>query len=126
MPMAAATVASPDAQPLDRRGITLLSVAHIFNDANQSALPALIPWLIAHRGLSLTAAATLVLAMNLSSSVIQPLFGHISDRRSLVWVIPIGVLLATAGMSAVGFASSMPLMFAAALVSGIGVAAFHP
>lgn len=110
----------------DRRGIALLSLAHVANDANQSVLPALIPWLIAHRGLSLTAAATLVLAMNLSSSVIQPLFGHLSDRRSLVWVIPAGLILATAGMSAVGFASSMPLMFLGALVSGVGVAAFHP
>lgn len=110
----------------DRRGIALLSLAHVANDANQSVLPAIIPWLIVHRGLSLTAAATLVLAMNLSSSVIQPLFGHISDRRSLVWVIPIGLLLAALGMSAVGFAPSMPLMFLCALVSGIGVAAFHP
>src|SRR5215472_6709278 len=108
------SAASDSGSPsLDRGGITLLSVAHVANDANQSVLPALIPWLIAHRGLSLTAAATLVLAMNLSSSVIQPLFGHISDRRSLVWVIPIGVLLATAGMSAIGFAPSMPLMFVA-------------
>jgi MFS transporter, FSR family, fosmidomycin resistance protein len=119
--MAAAAANAPD-----RRGIALLSLAHVANDANQRVLPALIPWLIAHRGLSLTSAATLVLAMNLSSSVIQPLFGHLSDRRSLVWVIPGGLVLATAGMSAIGFASSMPLMFLAALVSGIGVAAFHP
>lgn len=111
---------------LDWPAIRLLSLAHLANDANQSVLPALIPWLIAHRGLSLTQAATLVLAMNLSSSVIQPLFGHISDRRSLVWVIPIGLMLATSGTSAIGFAPSMPLMFLGALVSGIGVAAFHP
>jgi MFS transporter, FSR family, fosmidomycin resistance protein len=111
---------------LDRRGITLLAASHVFNDANQSVLPALIPWLIAHRGLSLTAAATLVLAMNLSSSVVQPLFGHLSDRRSLAWVIPIALLLATAGTSAIGFSGSMPLMFLGALVSGIGIAAFHP
>ncbi|MGB8519874.1 MAG: MFS transporter [Candidatus Tumulicola sp.] len=114
------------AHALDRRGIALLSLAHVANDANQSVLPAIIPWLVAHRGLSLTSAATLVLAMNLSSSIIQPLFGHLSDRRSLVWVIPSGLLVATAGMSAVGFAPSMPLMFLGALVSGIGVAAFHP
>jgi len=111
---------------MDRPGIGLLSLAHTINDANQSVLPAMIPWLIAHRGLSLTAAATLVLGMNLSSSVVQPLFGHISDRRSLVWVIPVGMLVATAGMSAIGFAPSVPWMFLCALISGIGVAAFHP
>jgi len=124
--MATATLASPDVQTLDRRGIGLLSLAHVFNDANQSALPAIIPWLIAHRGLSLTASATLVLAMNLSSSVVQPLFGHLSDRRSLAPVIPASLFLATLGTAMIGFAPSMTLMLVGALVSGIGVAGFHP
>lgn len=113
-------------QALDKRGITLLSLAHVFNDANQSALPAIIPWLIAHRGLSLTASATLVLAMNLSSSVVQPLFGHLSDRRSLAPVIPAALFLATLGTAVIGFAPSMTLMLVGALISGIGVAGFHP
>jgi FSR family fosmidomycin resistance protein-like MFS transporter len=123
---AAATVASVDLAALDRRGISLLSIAHVVNDANQSALPAIIPWLLVHRGLSLTAAATLVLAMNLSSSVVQPLFGHLSDRKSLAWVIPLSVFVATLGTAMIGFANSMPFMLLGALVSGIGVAAFHP
>lgn len=110
----------------DRPGISLLAVAHVFNDANQSVLPALIPWLMAHRGLSLTAAAMLVLAMNLSSSVVQPLFGHLSDRKSLAWVIPIALLLATFGTAMIGFSPSMPFMLLGALISGIGIAAFHP
>ncbi|MGA8532941.1 MAG: MFS transporter [Candidatus Tumulicola sp.] len=122
---ALATPAFPPAE-LDRPGITLLSLAHVANDANQSVLPALIPWLIAHRGLSLTAAAMLVLAMNLSSSVVQPLFGHISDRKPMAWIIPIAVVLATFGTAAIGFAPSMPFMLLGALISGIGVAAFHP
>ena len=125
--MAAVRVAETSAaRGFDRSGIGLLASAHVFNDANQSVLPALIPWLIAHRGLSLTAAATLVLAMNLSSSVVQPLFGHLSDRKSLAWVIPASLVLATAGTAATGFSPSMPLMLLGALVSGIGIAAFHP
>jgi MFS transporter, FSR family, fosmidomycin resistance protein len=123
----AAVAAVPAAGiPADRRGIVLLTLSHIVNDANQSALPAIIPWLIAHRGLSLASAATLVLAMNLSSSIVQPLFGHLSDRRSLAWVMPLAILLAAFGTSVIGFATSMPLMLTGALISGIGVAAFHP
>lgn len=122
----ATAVVTPAVAQLDRRGIMLLSIAHVVNDANQSALPAIIPWLIAHRGLSLTAAATLVLAMNLSSSVVQPVFGHLSDRRSLAPVIAASVFLATLGTAVIGFAQSMPLMLLGALVSGIGVAGFHP
>jgi FSR family fosmidomycin resistance protein-like MFS transporter len=124
-----ATVAEPAVLPaaeFDRRGIGMLSLAHIVNDMNQSALPAIIPWLIAHRGLTLAAAATLVLAMNLSSSVVQPLFGHLSDRRSLAWVIAASLLLATFGTAAIGLAPTLPLMLLGALIAEIGVAAFHP
>ena len=121
-----AVSAESDRTSFDRSGIGLLAVAHVFNDANQSVLPAIIPWLLVHRGLSLTAAATLVLAMNLSSSIVQPLFGHLSDRRSLAWVIPAALLLATAGTAGIGFSPTMPLMLAGALLSGIGIAAFHP
>jgi FSR family fosmidomycin resistance protein-like MFS transporter len=124
--MTSAVATGAEVRGLDRPGITLLSIAHVVNDANQSALPAIIPWLIAHRGLSLTAAATLVLAMNLSSSVVQPLFGYLSDRRSLAWLIPISLILATFGTAAIGFAPSLPLMFLGALVGGLGVAGFHP
>lgn len=128
MPMGAAVSVPAPPSPIefDRRGISMLSVAHVVNDINQSALPAIIPWLVAHHGLTLAAAATLVLAMNLSSSVIQPLFGHLSDRWSLAWVIPISLVLATFGTAAIGIAPSLPLMLVAALVAGIGVAAFHP
>lgn len=110
----------------DARGIRLLSLAHIFNDANQSALPAIIPWLVMHRGLSLATAATLVLAMNLSSSVVQPLFGYISDKRSAAWTIPVSMVLASLGTAFIGLAPTLPFMLAGALVAGIGVAAFHP
>ena len=123
---AVALAAARTVDGTDRRGLLLLSIAHVVNDANQSALPAIIPWLATHRGLSLASAATLVLAMNLSSSIVQPLFGHLSDRRSLAWVIPVAVFLATIGTACIGLAPSLPYMLLGALISGIGVAAFHP
>ncbi|MEO9169659.1 MAG: MFS transporter, partial [Candidatus Aquilonibacter sp.] len=92
---------------------------------NQSVLPALILWL-SHHGVSLALGGVLVLAMNLSSSIVQLLFGHLSDRRSMAWVIPVSVLVATGGMASVGLAPTFTLMLAGALISGIGVAAFHP
>lgn len=110
----------------DRRGLTLLTIAHVVNDLNQGALPALIPWLVLHRHLSLAVAATLVLAANLLGSVVQPLFGYLSDKRSSAWVIPAAMVLATAGTALIGLAQTLPLMLAGAVVSGFGVAAFHP
>ena len=125
MTAAASSLPVAHAERADRRGIALLSTAHLVNDANQSALPALILWL-SHHGVSLAFGGALVLAMNLSSSIVQPLFGHWSDRRSMAWVIPVAVLVATGGMAAIGLAPNVFVMFAGALVSGIGVAAFHP
>ena len=114
------------AERTDRGGLRLLTAAHLMNDVNQSVIPTMIPWLVMHRGLSLAVAATLVLAMNLLSSVVQPLVGYLSDKRSVAWVIPSAIVVATAGTALIGLAPSFPLMLVGAVISGIGVAAFHP
>lgn len=125
MAAAATTLPAPEAST-DRAGLTLLTVAHLVNDINQSVLPVMIPWLISHRGLNLALAASLVLAMNLLSSVVQPAFGYLSDKRSMAWVIPAAIVIATAGTALIGLAPNLPLMYLGAVISGVGVAAFHP
>ena len=47
-----------------------------------------------------------MLAATISSSVIQPLFGHMSDRVSLPWLMPIGPALGGLGVALAGFAPS--------------------
>jgi FSR family fosmidomycin resistance protein-like MFS transporter len=76
--------------------------------------------------LSYAAASALVLAATISSSVIQPLFGHLSDRRSLPWLMPLGPALGGLGVALAGLAPSYALTFVAIVLSGVGVAAFHP
>lgn len=121
-----AQVATPARERLDRRAMAVLSAAHLFTDVNQGAVPALLPFMIAQRGLSYAAASGLVLAATISSSVIQPLFGHLSDRHARPWLMPGGLLLAGIGLCLAGAAPSYPLTFLAIVASGIGVAAFHP
>jgi FSR family fosmidomycin resistance protein-like MFS transporter len=111
---------------LDRRGISILGWGHFAVDACQGAVPALLPFLIASRGLSYSAASGLVLAATVASSVIQPAFGLFADRRSLPWLMPVGLLLAGLGVAAVGFTNSYAATFAAITLSGVGVAAYHP
>src|SRR5215218_821252 len=103
-----------------------LSAGHLFTDVNQGAVAALIPFLVAERGLSLAAAGSLVLAATLSSSIVQPLFGHFSDRRSLAALMALGVTLGGWGIALVGIAPSYPLILLCVVLSGLGVAAFHP
>jgi FSR family fosmidomycin resistance protein-like MFS transporter len=111
---------------VDRRAMAALSVGHMFTDIAQGSIPALLPFLIARDHLSYAAASALVLAATISSSVIQPLFGHVSDRLSLPWLMPLGPALGGLGVALAGLAPNYGLTFAAVVLSGLGVAAFHP
>ena len=123
----AAAAASPAARSRMRgRAIGLLAAAHLFDDVNQGVVPALLPFFIAERGFTIAAAGGIVLAANLASSVLQPLFGHLADRWSLAALVPGGLLLAGLGVALTGAAPTYALVLAAAAASGIGVAAFHP
>jgi MFS transporter, FSR family, fosmidomycin resistance protein len=106
--------------------MAILSAGHLFTDLNQGVVAALLPFLVSERDLTLAAAGALVLAATVSSSVVQPLFGIFSDNRPLPVLMPLGVLLGGTGMALVGVAPSYPLIFLCVVLSGIGVAAFHP
>ncbi len=106
--------------------MTLLALGHVTDDINQSFIAALLPALIISLHLSLASAGTLVFAQAISSSVVQPAIGHLADRRALPWLISVGLVLAGGGVALMGIAPTYPLVFAAALVSGLGVAMFHP
>ena len=111
---------------VDRRAMATLSAGHMFTDVAQGAIPAMLPFLIAAHHLSYAAASALILAATISSSVIQPLFGHVSDRLSLPWLMPLGPMLGGVGVALAGWAPNYALTFAAIVLSGLGVAAFHP
>ena len=52
------------------RLIMLLSLGHLFTDINQGALPAMLPFLIPAYNLSYAAAATIVFAASIASTVV--------------------------------------------------------
>jgi MFS transporter, FSR family, fosmidomycin resistance protein len=106
--------------------MAVLSAGHLFTDVGQGSVPALLPFLKSHDHLNYASLSALVLAATISSSVIQPLFGHLSDRRSLPWLMPLGPALGGLGIALAGFAPSYALTFAAIVLSGVGVASFHP
>lgn len=111
---------------MDRRSISLLTLGHVCIDICQGAVPAFLPFLIVERHLSYTAAAGLVLAANLVSSVVQPLFGQLADHHPAPWLLPAGLLVGGTGLALAGLAPTYWLIALAIALSGIGVAAFHP
>lgn len=111
---------------MNRRGIALISSAHVVNDAYQGVVPALLPFLVAERHYSYAAVSGLTLAATLLSSVAQPLFGWWTDRRPRRWLIPAGILTAATGVASVGLFSSYLLTWLVIALSGLGIAAFRP
>jgi len=105
-------------------------VRHGCVDITQGAVPALLPFLIHHRGYSYAAASVLVLvlvlAMTITSSLIQPLFGHLADRRSLPWLLPGGVLVAGAGTALGGWCIRPGSPSPRSPWRGVGVGAYPP
>jgi FSR family fosmidomycin resistance protein-like MFS transporter len=121
-----ATTGPEPAEQVDYKSIALLSAAHMCDDINQGVVPAMLPFFIAAYHLTYAAAAGLVLAQTLSSSVVQPLFGWLADRRSSPWLIPVGMSFAGLGVAVSGLAPTYGLIFASIAVSGFGISAFHP
>jgi MFS transporter, FSR family, fosmidomycin resistance protein len=111
---------------LDKRAMAALSAGHLATDFANGALPALLPFMVERFDLSYTLAAALMLASAASSSLIQPLFGAWSDRRGALWLLPSGVALAGAGIAAAAAAPAYWLVLLLVVISGLGVAAYHP
>jgi len=111
---------------MNRKYKYLTMIAHMCTDINQGALPAIIPFLVLTHGFSYASAAGLFLAANLISSIIQPFFGFLGDKRSMPWLMSLGMVLAGGGIALIGLVQSYPAILAAAALSGTGVALFHP
>ena len=103
-----------------------LSSGHLATDFANGALPALLPFFVEKFDLSYTLAAAAVLASAVSSSIVQPLFGLWSDRRGAIWLLPGGVAVAGLGIALASVAPTYSLVLVCVVVSGLGVAAFHP
>lgn len=106
--------------------VYLFSMGHFSVDWCQGAVPALLPYFIAQYGLSYQDAATLIFANMMVASAIQPVFGWLSDRVSMPWLIPLGPVLCGAGIFGISFCSSYETLFAAVMMSGLGSSLYHP
>ncbi|MEV4572024.1 MFS transporter [Nonomuraea jabiensis] len=104
----------------------MLAAGHAAVDFYQGAVPALVPFLVAGRGYGYVAVSGIVLAATLLSSVVQPVFGVLTDRWRMPWLIPVSTLVAGAGVALGGVTDSYVLTWLAVALSGLGVAAYHP
>ncbi|MEU9594690.1 MFS transporter [Streptomyces sp. NPDC048193] len=108
------------------RPIVLLALGHACVDLYQGAVAALVPYFVAERAYTYAAASGVVLAASLLSSLVQPLFGALTDRWALPWLLPLSTLTGGAGVALSGVTDSYALTLAAVALGGVGVAAYHP
>ena len=111
---------------LNLKVLLVLSFGHLATDMCQSALPAVLPFLKAKLLLSYTMSGVILLASNVTSSVIQPLFGYISDQKEKAFLLPLGCLCAGLGLSLVTLPDHYVLVLLSVIVSGLGIASYHP
>ena len=110
----------------NKKALAILSAAPLVTDINQGALPALLPFFKEALNLSYTTSGVILLAANLTSSIIQPAFGHLSDRRPFGWFLPLAPFVACLGLALTGLVSNYSLLLVCVIITGIGIASFHP
>ncbi len=111
---------------VNKRGVALVSAAHVADDIYQGIVPALLPFLVAERHYSYAAISGITLAATVLSSVAQPVFGVWADKHSRRWMIGGGMSLAAVGVVLAGWMPTYPLTWIVVALSGLGIAAFHP
>ncbi|MGO9120699.1 MAG: MFS transporter [Desulfomonilaceae bacterium] len=120
---------SADSHPqstFDLRILLVLSFGHLATDMFQSALPVILPLLKAKLLLSYTMAGIMLLVSNVTSSVIQPCFGYLSDKKEKTFLLPAGCLFAGLAISLLSIPDHYGPVLLLVIFSGLGVAAFHP
>ncbi len=81
---------------------------------------------MARLGLSIALAATLAMALSISSSLLQPVFGYLADRHGRRAFLAAGPVVAGIFLSLIGAAQSIVILLAVLTLGGLGSAAFHP
>jgi FSR family fosmidomycin resistance protein-like MFS transporter len=108
------------------RPLLLMVLGHTVVDTSQNILPVVLPLLHARFGLSYGEVGLAAALLNLSSSVIQPVFGWISDRWGIHWFIPAGIVWTGILMGVVGLVPNYWALLLVLTLTGVGTAAFHP
>ena len=106
--------------------LVLLSLAHFSVDFYSGSVATLQPVFAEHYSLSLTQAGLIGGVFMLSSAVMQPFFGLVSDRMHSRLFAVAGLAVAAMFLSGMGIAPGFGTLLLLIFAGGMGVAAFHP
>ncbi len=106
--------------------LLILSLGHLVVDIYQGALPAILPFLKEKLELSYAMTGMILMASNFTSSILQPVFGYVSDKKAMAYLLPLGLVAAGVGFSLLPYPSHFALILVLVFISGLGVASYHP
>lgn len=114
-------------QKFNPKAISTFSLSHFLNDlVTTGMVPALVVLYKQAFQLTYTQGTMIVLVSYLTSSITQPLFGILTDKKPKVWFYPLGVFLSVAGLALTGIAPSFLWLLLFVAISGFGSGIFHP
>lgn len=103
-----------------------ISAVHLLNDSMQAVVPAMFAILEQSLHLSYTQVGWFLFALNMTSSVMQPVVGSYADRRSSPYMLPVGMALSMIGMVGIAFSPGFWSVLFSVVFIGLGSAIFHP
>lgn len=123
--LASMTLASATHRPL-MPILLALSGAHLLNDLIQSMIPAMYPLLKEAYRLDFVQIGLITLAFQVTASLLQPVFGFITDHRPWPYAMVAGMAATLTGLLGLAFAGSYAMLLVSAAMVGLGSAVFHP
>lgn len=103
-----------------------LSGAHLLNDLVQSMIPALYPLIKEAYRLDFMQIGIITLAFQVTSSLLQPLLGYLTDRRPWPYAMVAGMAATLTGLLTLSYAHGYGTVLLGAGLIGLGSAVFHP
>ncbi len=103
-----------------------ISFSHFLNDTMQSLIPSVYPVLKENYALDFAQIGLITLAFQCTASLLQPIVGHVTDKRPQPFSLAIGMGFTFFGLLLLSVAHSYPVILIAASLVGLGSAVFHP
>lgn len=103
-----------------------ISFSHLLNDTIQSLIPAIYPLVKDSFNLSFTQIGIITLVFQLSSSLLQPIVGSVTDKRPYPYALPIGMGFSLIGLVMLSFSTNFTFLLISVGLIGMGSAVFHP
>jgi FSR family fosmidomycin resistance protein-like MFS transporter len=103
-----------------------ISFSHFLNDTMQSLIASVYPILKESYSLDYTQIGLITLAFQFTASLLQPVIGHMTDKKAQPFSLALGMGFTFCGLLLLSVAARYPVILIAAALVGLGSAVFHP